>query len=217
MTDPLKQQLLEEFTEFLDETEFEDQDLTSAPDLHTLLSEMVVLKTEVKKESRHIKTMLDQYGQTLQLLEADNQILKEQLAKQKQQKDQQKSEIERAMLLQWLEVYDRISAGAALLKRYKPVDALFSHSKKQDRRFIHSLKDGQDMSIQRMEQLLLSFQVKAIETESKILDPHLMIAVATVNNKKLSQGQVVEEIRKGFFYKNKVLRLAEVKVNKIEP
>jgi molecular chaperone GrpE len=48
-----------------------------------------------------------------------------------------------------------------------------------------------------------------------MLDPVTMTAVETGNNLKVENGIVLEELRKGFLYKDQVLRLAEVKVNRI--
>ena len=218
MSHPHKQQLLEEFAGYLDQSEFDESDLAHPPDLSSLLTEMAGLKAEVKAESRHLKTMLDQFSESLKSLQHDNKTLSEELHRNQlrlaEQKRNTQYETQRKMVLELLDVYDRLAAGAAVLKKYNPVDSLFNHSKKQDRRFINSMREGQDMSIKRLEQLLQSYQVHAIETEGKTLDPHTMTAVATVNNKKLLQGQVVEEIRKGFYFENSILRLAEVKVNK---
>ncbi len=216
MTDPQKQQLLEEFAGYLERSGFNDDDFKHQPDLHTLLTEMVGLKTEVKAESRHMKTMLDQFSVSLETLRNDNQTLAQQLHSYKERLAEQKRDTERKMLMEILDVYDRLTAGLQVLQNYRPVDALFNHSKKQDIRFIKSLREGQQMSVQRLEQVLQSHQVRAIETQGKILDPQTMTAVATVSNEKLLQGMVVEELRKGFYYGDDLLRLAEVKVNKLD-
>ena len=218
MNHPHKQQLLEEFTDFLEQSDLDETELAHPPDLNSLLTEMAGLKAEVKTESRHLKTMLDQFSESLETLQRDNKALTEELDRYQQRLVEQKRnteyEVQRKMILEFLDVYDRLAAGVAVLTKYKPVDSLFSHSKKQDRRFIKSMCEGQDMSIKRLEQFLQSYQVHAIETEGKTLDPHTMTAVATAHKKNLPQGRVVEEIRKGFYFEHSVLRLAEVKVNK---
>lgn len=214
MSLPHKQQLLEEFADFLDQTEFDESDLGGQPDLNSLLTEMAGLKAEVKAESRHLKSMLDQFSESLETLRRSNEALTEELNRSEQRLAENQRDIRREMLLEFLDVYDRLAAGAAVLKQYKPVDRLFNHSKKQDRRFIQSMREGQDMSIKRLEQLLQSHQVHAIETEDKPFDPNTMTAVAAIHQKNLPHAQVVEEIRKGFYFENSVLRLAEVKVNK---
>ncbi len=214
MSHPHKQKLLEEFADYLDQTEFDETDLDRQPDLNSLLTEMAGLKAEVKAESRHLKSMLDQFSESLETLRRSNEALTEELNRSQQRLAEHLRDTRRTMILEFLDVYDRLEAGAAALKNYKPVDSLFSHSKKQDRRIIQSMRDGQDMSIKRLEQLLQSHQVHAIETEGKLFDPKTMTAIATIHQKNLPHAQVVEEIRKGFYLENSVLRLAEVKVNK---
>lgn len=214
MTHPHKQQLLEEFADYLEQSEFDETDLDRQPDLNSMLTELAGLKVEIKAESRHLKTMLDQFSESLETLKHDNKALTEELNRSQQRLAEHQLDTRRKMILEFLDVYDRLAAGVAVINKYKPVDSLFNHSKKQDRRFIKSIRDGQDMSIKRLEQLLQSYQVHAIETEGKMLDPQTMTAVATINKKNLPHGQVVEEIRKGFYLENSVLRLAEVRVNK---
>lgn len=218
MTDSRKQQLLEEFADYLEQSEFDEPDCNRQPDLNSLLTELAGLKAEVKAESRHMKTLLDRFSESLEALQRDNKALTDEMGRHQQhlaeQKKNTEQEVQRKMVLEFLDVYDRLAAGEAVLKKYKPVDSLFNHSKKQDRRFIKSMREGQEMSVKRMEQLLQSYQVLAIETEGKTLDPQTMTAVATVNRKNLPHGKVVEEIRKGFYLESGVLRLAEVKVNK---
>ena len=71
------------------------------------------------------------------------------------------------------------------------------------------------MTLRRFEQLLHEHQVKAIECVGKLLDPMSMKAVETASDADIDNGMVLEELRKGFLYQDQVLRLAEVKVNKI--
>lgn len=214
MSHPQKQQLLDEFADFLEQAEIDSSGLQQQPDLNTLFTEMAGLKAEVKAESRNFKTTLAQYDKSLELLQHNNKLLSEELAQHQQRLAEQRRNTRSSMLLEFLDVYDRLAAGSLFLKQYKPVDSLFNHTKKQDRQFIQSIYQGQVMTINRLLQLLESHQVSAIETVGKILNPHTMTAAATVNIKHLPQGQVVEELRKGFYFEKKVLRLAEVKVNK---
>ena len=214
MSNSAKDQLLEEFRLYLDSSPPEGFNLENQPDLNTLLSEMAGLKTEVKLGSRQAKSTLDQLGGLLETLQLDNKTLQAELLQYQERLKEQKQDIQRSMILETLEVYDRLYAGFSVLEQYHPVSSLFNHSKKQDMRYIGSLKEGQAMTIKRFEQFLHRYQVKPIETLGKIMDPLTMTAVATVNREDLEHGVVIEELRKGFLLQNSVLRLAEVKVNK---
>jgi molecular chaperone GrpE len=167
---------------------------------------LATMKTEANLQSRQLQTTLNQLAESLG-------ILQHEMAKHHQQFAQQ-LKIESDMILDFLEIYDRLYAGYAIMKQYQPAATLFSFSNEQDIGFITSLMQGQAMTLNRFEQVLQRHQVTPIETIGKILDPLIMTAVATVSRKDQKHGVVVEELRKGFLIQNRVLRLAEVKVNK---
>ena len=55
------------------------------------------------------------------------------------------------------------------------------------------------------------------ETVGRPFDPRLASAVATVENRALADGVVVEELRPGFLWHDELLRPAEVVVAKRRP
>ncbi|HEY8036246.1 MAG TPA: nucleotide exchange factor GrpE [Methylobacter sp.] len=214
MSDTQKKRLLEEFQSYLEHADLEQMP-SAQPDLHTLLGEMAGLKAEVKAESRHFKSTLDTLSDALATVQADNKALTDQLAANGSQLQQQRSEALKAVLLDIVDIYDRLTVGNGMLQKYHPVSSLFSHSKKQDVHFIASFKEGQAMTLRRFEQLLQRHRVYSIECVGKTLDPRMMSAVEIINDATFDNGVVVEELRKGFLFEDQVLRLAEVKVNKL--
>lgn len=215
MSDLQKNHLLEEFQTYLEQTDLTQGLSAGQPDLSTLLGEMAGLKSEVKAESRHFKTTLDTLGNALAALQTDNNALAGELATHGERLQQTRSETLRTVLLEMVDIYDRLTVGFGVLENYHPVSSLFSHSKKEDIRFIESFKEGQSMTLKRFEQLLQRHQVYEIDCVGKLLDPRTMSAVEISHDPKLDNGIVIEELRKGFLFENNVLRLAEVKVNKL--
>lgn len=215
MSDAQKNRLLEEFQAYLEQADLGGTTGSEQPDLSTLLGEMAGLKSEVKAEARHFKTTLDTLGDALTALRTDNEALIGELAAHGERLQQLRSETLRAVLLDVVDVYDRLTVGFGILQNYHPVSALFSHSRKQDVRFIESFKEGQSMTLKRFEQLLQRHHVYALECVGKPLDPRTMSAVEISRDPKLDNGRVIEELRKGFLFEDTVLRLAEVKVNKL--
>lgn len=215
MSDSQKTRLLEEFQSYLEGTDLNQTPADLPPDLNSLLGEMAGLKTEVKVQSRHFKSTLDTLAETLTLVQADNKALSDELALHGELLQQQRSETLRTVLLDIVDIYDRLTVGSGMLQNYRPVASLFGHSKKQDIDFIESFKEGQAMTLRRFEQLLQRHGVYPIVCVGKLLDPHTMSAVEIGNNVKLENGVVLEELRKGFLFEEQVLRLAEVKVNKL--
>ncbi|MDD5267278.1 MAG: nucleotide exchange factor GrpE [Methylococcales bacterium] len=215
MSDTQKNRLLEEFQAYLEQTDLAHTLSAEQPDLSTLLGEMAGLKSEVKAESRHFKTTLDTLSNSLTALQTDNKTLAGELAVHGERLQQMRSETLRAVLMDIVDIYDRLTAGFGVLQNYNPVSSLFGHSAKQDVRFIESFKEGQSMTLNRFDQLLQRHNVQAIDCIGKPLDPCTMSAVEIDRNPKLENGIVIEELRKGFLFKGNVLRLAEVKVNKL--
>jgi len=215
MIDTQKNRLLEEFQNYLEQADLAHTLSAEQPDLTTLLSEMAGLKSEVKAESRHFKTTLDKLSDALSALQTDNKALADELSAHNERLQQMRSETLRTVLLDIVDIYDRLTVGFGVLQNYHPVSSLFNHSKKQDVRFINSFKKGQSMTLKRFEQLLQRYNVYAIDCIGRLLDPRTMSAVEIAHDPKLANGIVIEELRKGFLFEENVLRLAEVKVNKL--
>ena len=62
--------------------------------------------------------------------------------------------------------------------------------------------------------LLKKMEVSEIECLNKEFDPNLMEAVITGHEDKIKENTVIDVLQKGYMYKDKVLRVAMVKVNK---
>ncbi len=214
-TERQKSELLEEFQNYLQQSQIEPLTTTEQPDLHSLLSEMVGLKTEVKAESRQFKNTLDTLSTSLESVQENNKTLSAELTANTKQLEQQKEAIIKTMLLEIVDIYDRLSTSLVILKNYRPVKSIFKNSRARDVNFIKQFKEGQSLSLKRFEQLLQHYQVRSIDCVGNLLDPVTMSAVETGQNLKLKNGIVLEELRKGFLFKEQVLRVAEVKVNKI--
>lgn len=215
MDDETKQQLLAQFQEYLETAGFSSEEGEAAPDLFTLLGEMAALRNEVKIESRQFKTALDEFKEVFGLLHSGHEQLSRKLDKYREDLKNQRREVTRAMLLELIDVYDRLAAGLAVLANYRPLSKFFgAKTPKQDRRFIQGVEAGQTMTLRRVEQILAKYQVSPIDALHKPMNPHWMVAVEIDNQPELADGIVTEELRKGFLWNEDVLRLAEVKVNK---
>jgi len=207
--------LLSALQEYLQETDFAHLTSVDQPDLAALFSDLVGLKTEVKAESRQFKATLNTLAEAVAQLKNDNQALAEALAVSSERAQQQLCEMERMMLLDWLDIYDRLSEGYKALQHYQPVNTLFNHSKKQDLHFIESVDRGQEITLQRFEQLLKRRKVYPITCVGQPFDAERMNTIAIGSDPQFDIGIVLEELRTGFMFEDQVLRLAEVKVNKL--
>lgn len=214
-TEAEKTELLEQFQKYLEQSDPEPFQTHEQPDLNGLLGELTELKTEVKAESRQFKNTLDTLSSALTTVQDDNKSLATELAESAQRLEKQHTEMLRTMLLDFVDIYDRIAIGRDILENYQPVESLFKNSRKKDILFIKRFEQGQGMTIKRLDQLLQRYQVRSIDSVGKLFDPVTMHAVETGYFPRYENGVVMEELRKGFLFQGQVLRLAEVKVNKI--
>ncbi len=209
-----KNELLAEFQNYLQQSNLDSFATNEQADLNTLLSELTALKTEVKAESRQFKNTLETLSSTLITVQAENKALSAEHVENTLRLEQQQTELIRTMLLDFVDIYDRLVLGSNVLHNYQAVDSLFKHSQKKDIKFISRFKQGQGMTVKRFEQLLQRYHVYPIDCLGEFFDPQTMRAVDTACFAKIENGIVMEELRTGFLIQDQVLRLAEVRVNK---
>ncbi|SEH06172.1 nucleotide exchange factor GrpE [Candidatus Venteria ishoeyi] len=212
MTGTGKEQLLAQFSSYLDAVE-PDLEADKEADLFSLFTEMAALRNEVKIESRQFKSALEEFKQAFTVLQNSHERLNTELAQSKQTQQQALDKISKTLLLEFLELYDRLDAGLCALNAFQPKSHWFGTCD-QEQHFIASIQEGQAMTLQRLEQILATHQVKAIDSFGRILDPHRMKAIETIKDETHEDGTVAEEFRKGFTWNDEVLRMAEVKVVK---
>ena len=118
-----------------------------------------------------------------------------------------------SLLLQVLELRDRIEAGLKAAENYKP-KGWFPGFRKRERIVIQGLRDGQELTLRRLDQLLASYDVRPIDVLDQQLDPNTMRATEVEHIALVETGRVTGELRKGYYWGEEIMRTAEVKVNK---
>lgn len=208
-----KARLLEEFRQCLDGLD------AAAPaegsrdvDLYSLFSELAALRTEVRAESRWFSGALDDLREAHTLLKDNQSSLDRLLDRFGGELAALRRVALRPVLLDLLDVHDRLSAGAAALQRYRPVKGWFRiKTRPDDRRFIDSIGTGQGMTLRRLDELLARQDVRPMAVLGQPVDPHTMKVVEVEADTRLAPGRVTGELRRGFLWGEEVLRLAEVR------
>jgi molecular chaperone GrpE len=219
MNSETKEQLLERFRAYLDQipdaTVSEPGEADRRTDLYSLFGELAALKTEVRLESRQVKTAFDEFRAVFEMLQASQTQLGGELDRTRAALPEQRRAALKPLLLELVELRDRLEAGLRALQNYRPtvLSRLFGLGRRE-RVLLQAIAQGQDISLRRLEQLLNSQQVVALPVLGQPLDPHTMRAAEVEQRREVGNGIVTEELRKGYLWQGELLRLAEVKVNR---
>ncbi|NEV63959.1 nucleotide exchange factor GrpE [Thiorhodococcus minor] len=209
----LRDQLTASFRDYLDaadDARHSAPDAKATPDLFTLLAEVSALKNEVKLESRQVKTALDEFRGLFELLRDKQAQLDEEQAQRRSAERTREQQAQKDLLLELLEVRDRLEAGQLQARRFKP--GLLGRRKAKP--FVASMAEGMVMNLRRLDESLTRRGVSHLPVVGRPFDPHTMHATGVVADPEIPVGQVVEELRKGFLHGDTLLRPAEVVVNR---
>ncbi len=185
----------------------------ATPDLFTLLAELAALKSEVKIESRQVKSALEQFGVLFDTLKQTNERQAAELAGSREAAQAQARKAERSLLLELVELRDRLWDSQAHAEGYR---AGWLARRGGADRFVAGIAEGLGMSLRRLDETLLRRDVRPIPVLGLRFDPALMHAVEVVADPAHAPAEVVAELRLGYRRGDELLRLAEVVVNKIE-
>ncbi len=181
-------------------------------DLFTLFTELAALKNEVRLESRQVKDALDRFRGLLDTLGESNRQLARELENHREQENRAQQDAERPLLLEVLDLHDRLGAGLDAARGYHP--SLTKRLTGTSERFIAELAGGMEITQRRLDDLLVRYGVEPVAVRETDLDPHTMRAAGVEHHEDRRDGVVLAEIRKGFTRNGGALRLADVIVNK---
>lgn len=214
MDNDSQEALLQRFRAYLEDPVARDTHepaAQSAPDLFSLLAEVAALKSEVKIESRQFKSALEQFRELFDTLQQDKTRLEQQLLQQQTQAQTQQEEKERALLMELIELRDRLLAGHVQAKRYAPS---WLARRGGAETFVSGMAQGMAMNLERLDGMLTRRDVHQIDTLGKPFDPYTMQAVDIAHDTRRPEGEVLDVLRTGYWHGPRLLRLAEVIVNK---
>jgi molecular chaperone GrpE len=219
MDEESKQSLLQRFRQYLDRVDehphHTDEESGREVDLYTLFTELASLKSEIKIESRQLKRALDQSRELIDAVQQTNERLGSELSELRSAENALREEAEQELLLEVLELRDRIEAGAGSIEKYKP-GGMLERPRGRVKKMLDGIGEGMEISLRRIDGLLSRYKVSQITAIGQRLDPMCMRAASTGFDAQQDDGIILNEIRKGYRRGGKVLRLAEVVVNKQE-
>jgi|JFJP01.1.fsa_nt_gi molecular chaperone GrpE len=185
--------------------------------LSLLFTELAVLRNEVRVQARQFKTALDEMRALTELLGEQNRHLTHDLERAREAQGATLRQAETQLLLELLDVRDRIAAAVGVSDAYRP--GFLARFASKETQLAQGLSKGIALTLQRVDDLLAQRRVRALDVVGGRLDPHTMRAVGVKWRAQRAPGEVLSEVRRGYLRDNDLLRLAEVIVNKqeIEP
>jgi molecular chaperone GrpE len=180
------------------------------PDLFTLLAEVAALKNEVKLEARQVKSALDEFRSVFDALRDANAKLTDDRDRHLEQERTAGQRARTDLLLDVLELRDRLQAGHDQALRFRP----HRLSTGAATAFIASMAEGMAMNLRRLDETLARRGVHPLPAIGQTFDANTMHAAELASDPEREDGLVLGELRKGFLGQGGLLRPADVVVNR---
>lgn len=156
------------------------------------------LKKELEQKTKEVEDHLN----SLRRLQADFQNYKKRVAREKQNIYKYASEDLIVKLLPILDNFERA------------MDSTKSKKDKEGEKEFKSFIQGVDMILKQFKQVLEEEGVKEIQAVGEKFDPNYHEAVEQVADERYQSDTIISVVRKGYIYKDKVIRPSLVKVAK---
>jgi len=140
------------------------------------------------------KKRSEEYLTRLKYMQADFENLKKRLAREMEETRKLSNE---RLIVELLGVVDELEVAVKSGRSSKTVKAIV---------------DGVEMTLRKLKKVLENEQVSPIESVGMIFDPSRHDAVSRIERKDVEEGKIVEEVRKGYIMRGKVIRPSSVKI-----
>jgi molecular chaperone GrpE len=185
-----------------------------ATDLFAVFVEIAATRNEARAQSRLVKDALEQFRTVFDTLQSSHAALEQELKDARARSREQIRAALRPLLLDIIDVRDRLVAGLAspepmrLKTWYEGWSELWLRTQPQS----DPWREGLSMTLRRLDQLLADRRVTPIVTVGRPFTPAMARVVATIDDSSVTDGLVVAEARTGFTWEEELLRPAEVTV-----
>ncbi len=206
------------------------------PDIYSFYQELCVLRNETRKGGRRNQDVLTRFGESLSGFQQTVEDIQDRLCRMDNEKRESGLDANKSIFVPLVNILERMERLKERLES-PPGNTLFDnyHANSCRGKFIRFLekhllstsdnlknwekawsrfKDGFEITLSHLYNLLKKEGVTRIRTVGIPFDPALMTAVAVEYTEKHQEYLVLEEISPGFLFKNIVIKLAEVKISK---
>lgn len=140
------------------------------------------------------KKRSEEYLTRLQYMQADFENLKKRLDRQM---EEVKKYCNESLIVALLDVVDELEAAVKSGRSSESTEAVVQ---------------GVEMTLKKLRRVLENEEVFPIESIGKSFDPSKHEAIAKIEKENAEEGEIVEEVRKGYIMKGKVIRPSIVKI-----
>ena len=179
-------------------------------DLFSIFVEIAAARNDMRTQARLTKDAIDQFRGVFETLQSSHALLQQELKEARVSAREQTRATMRSLLLDLIDVRDRLSAGLALAPpRAAPAGWRRWFGRKPN---ADPWREGMDMTLRRLDQALAERRVTPIAMVGRLFSPARARVVATMDDPAVADGTVVAEWRTGFEWEDELLRPAEVTV-----
>lgn len=140
------------------------------------------------------KRRSEEYLTRLKYMQADFENLKKRLNREIEEARRFSNE---RLIVELLMIVDELEAAVQSGRSSKSVKAVV---------------DGVEMTLKKLRKILENEQVSTIESVGRLFDPTKHDAVSRIERKDIEDGKIVEELRKGYIMRGKVIRPSSVRI-----
>jgi len=210
-----KEQTIADFKVWISQVEnrsgLQEGDPMDECDLFTLLAEFVSLKKQIqlqnREQSKNINGLKD-FNEFAQQGHAILSLLDEKMDQLNALEEKIKEDAMETAVKAFLDVRDTLVRGVDSGEKIGSASFLFGRKK------IADIIQGHGMALRKFDLSLAMLDTFPIDTNNKEFNPGTMMAVDTQHRDGVKNGMVIDEICGGFTRKNKVIRPAQVTVNR---
>ncbi|UCD02156.1 MAG: nucleotide exchange factor GrpE [Promethearchaeota archaeon] len=155
---------------------------------------------DMKDDGRKFKELLEEKERFLNSLLRVRADFENYKKHSERENSRYKSYVMESMLKKLIDHYDDLVRALNLLKMLEDMD---------------SIKNGFELIVKNFEKLLTEEGVKPMNSEGEKFDPYKHEAIIVEEGRDdLPENTIIEEITKGYYIKDKILRPAKVKISK---
>ncbi len=210
-----KEELIEQFRAHLEAFDTPEEPVEMI-DQMALFNELSGLKNEVRIESRQLKGALDDFRVAFSSLDHAQQDADKMLQHIEQQERESARAAFKPLIFGLIDLYDRLAAGLDSKPPEIPWPLRLLPTGQRGERWMQGHLQGQKMLLGRVLDILGQCGVSAVKCRGEAFDPNFMKAVGFASDPQQENGRVLHDNLTGFRQEGRVLRPAEVIVNKRE-